>query len=760
MGINRTAQAALHAQGNPDPVSISIQGEPGNGDSLHAAISSDGRFILFTSLATNLVKDSLGPDGGLYLYDLQNGQLVQISSRLDLEAGWEPTLSGDGRFAFYPALNESGQIVSTPEGASQVRVYDRFWGADDLLQPAGPLSFSAISDLASASDGRYLGILTLKTGVGNNQLLFYDRLNAHTITPLFDGAGMAPIPTSQPALSGDGRFLAFLAGNPTNQDLEIVVYNRVLASYHRFPSQVLPGLGDARPLALGISHAGNTLVVLTGQPGSAPGGVSSGTLFHLDIQGGNFTRLTTTGNPTAFRLSADGRRLAYTLLGDPPGTQELRLLDLDEGSDRLIATDIQSLEDISGSGDTLVYLQEAGGATQVYCWQMDDISPPTTILAGRVVDATGHPLALVSVEDGRGNRTRTDGEGVFWLAGEAPGPVQLLATKEGFIFLPATIEVEVETDRYDLSFVYAHDETLAEARIDLGMPYNFDRGDSGPFHGYQAGDCTDLVLDAYTWGVDFNIQFALEQDFRAHPWHFYRWRDARNAHDMWRYFAYSGQLQPHPQPYQPGDIVFFDWSQDGEIDHVAIVSEVNSRNRPRLLLDATGVISTNPGGLAAELPWEEIHERTVRGFARWSGKYEPVILEDPQGTVLQAALGGSGLFFWILDARGGLLSANTDEIPTGRFLDLEWEQSLSLEDPVDSYYLLVVYNPGSQSRPYIFSAQYLQDGLVNSRVETQGRLEAGGFLRFPLMLGRVQDSGSTLTLVNPLRRIEGFFEDR
>jgi len=94
------------------------------------------------------------------------------------------------------------------------------------------------------------------------------------------------------------------------------------------------------------------------------------------------------------------------------------------------------------------------------------------------------------------------------------------------------------------------------------------------------------------------------------------------AHGI-RYFFYTGQLMDHEQDYLPGDAVFFDWTGDGEIDHVALVSEVVN-GRPVRMVDATGVIEKNPTGLTAELDWLAFHESTVRGHARWDGSYEPV----------------------------------------------------------------------------------------------------------------------------------------
>ncbi|NIP43438.1 MAG: DUF1287 domain-containing protein, partial [candidate division Zixibacteria bacterium] len=122
------------------------------------------------------------------------------------------------------------------------------------------------------------------------------------------------------------------------------------------------------------------------------------------------------------------------------------------------------------------------------------------------------------------------------------------------------------------------------------------------------GFCTDLIYDAYLWGANYNIQTALVKDAISNPDHFYRWRDARNAHDMWRYFAYTDQMIWENTEYTIGDIVFFDWEDNSEIDHVAIVSEVWPSGKPKSLIDATGKINFNPSGLTGELPWLAFHD--------------------------------------------------------------------------------------------------------------------------------------------------------
>jgi len=343
------------------------------------------------------------------------------------------------------------------------------------------------------------------------------------------------------------------------------------------------------------------------------------------------------------------------------------------------------------------------------------------------------------------------------MSGLNAGSNSIIPTKEGFIFEPESFDTEIDSDLIFTNFTSVHDGVLTEGAKDIGMPYSKDRGNHGPFHGFSAGYCTDLILDSYSWGVDFNISLALEMDFKANPDHFYRWRNARDAHDMWRYFSYSGQMHSHQENYQPGDIVFFDWSGDGEIDHVALVSQVDYRNRPEMMLDATGVINSNPDGLAAELPWETFHEDTVRGFARWSGLYEPMIQDLPLGNIFQAAFGGSGLDIRLLDAGGKAISRSENEVQGGKFHNLIWEQSLSISElgEGDKYFLILVRNPGHTVEPYSFTAQIIQDGLITQRIENKGVLESSQISRFPIRIEVTEDGSIELQLLNNNRRVAG-----
>lgn len=91
-------------------VSVTADGIQGDGGSLNATISDDGRFVLFRSIAGNLAPGDTRICNGvncsdIFLKDLETGVLTKVStdaagSDAD-DASWDPALSGDGRYAAF-----------------------------------------------------------------------------------------------------------------------------------------------------------------------------------------------------------------------------------------------------------------------------------------------------------------------------------------------------------------------------------------------------------------------------------------------------------------------------------------------------------------------------------------------------------------------------------------------------------------------------------------------------------------------------------
>jgi len=760
--------ATAHSSSSIEPVPNKNNQPLEINNAIQPSISSDGRFIAFISKVANLDQGSHPEEYGIFIHDRLKNETIRLPVVFPFEiSNITPVvsrISADGRFV---AMGAWTGISPRTENESLspygIFLYDLFSGEMQPISIGSILWGSQDSPPVPnlSGDGRFTTSENFSKSpdpLGDQRgqdILIYDRIREYNYSLAIADHNKETLDLPPKLkISDDSRVVIWNAENYPNM---IGTFNRVTSD-----NEIRDYSGSnkgGKVVDFDISADGNILAFIYQITGNN-GEILQQVYLHNYLEDDTvlFTELegVSTGI-SSLAISGNGNYLAIHYSSGNDGGY-LNRYEIDSGNATLVDIGIIGpVFDYSYDGSVLVYTRDINDISQVFVWEKREPDVFTYILAGQVTDSTGHPLGLVTIRDDRGQSVRTDGEGRFWLNGIRPGLITLRADKEGYLFSPGEIQQEVDSDIKDLSFVYAHHEVLLEAKKDTGMPYSFNRGESGPFHGFSAGYCTDLILDAYTWGVDYNVQFALEQDYKVHPWHFYRWRDARNAHDMWRYFSYSGQIQPHSNPYQPGDIVFFDWSEDGEIDHVAIVSEVNSRNRPQMMYDASGVINANPRGLAAELPWEDFHEQTVRGFARWSGKYEPIIPNLPPGQMLQIALGGDGVDFRLIDAGGNLISADEFGISGGRYDNWVWEQSISIDNQfsIQDYYLVVVYNPSENPLPYQFTAQFIEDGLVTGRIENKGSLVPGEIKRFPLILDLDNKSAITLNLGNSNRGIQG-----
>ncbi|MHC4907572.1 MAG: TolB-like translocation protein, partial [Planctomycetota bacterium] len=107
-----------------------------NQDSSSPALSADGRFLTFASLATSFTDDIL-PEcpfpamvncGQIYLYEGQIDKFSLISRGINGQTGnqgsWQPVVSGDGRFITF--VSSADNLVSgDTNNASDIFVFDQ-----------------------------------------------------------------------------------------------------------------------------------------------------------------------------------------------------------------------------------------------------------------------------------------------------------------------------------------------------------------------------------------------------------------------------------------------------------------------------------------------------------------------------------------------------------------------------------------------------------------------------------------------------------
>lgn len=745
----KTTAANAQDQSEPQPISISTTGEMGNRPSSAPSLSGDGRFVAFRSEANNLAEGDTNGVADIFVHDRLNATTARVSISSTGEQAdapvEQPMISANGRVVVFQSTAQTlVPGLAQAENISHIYAYDRLTGITERVSVnhRGESGNGPSRNPSISATGRYVAFMSYATNLVRNDtnnasdVFIHDRLSGHTTRVSVGTRGQEGNANSgeQLAIAADGHTVVFSSQATTlatsfDTVPRLYYHNRVTAetSYVNFPVDEqqrellqITSSSDAVTFA-GLTQLDNAIFeILIFKP-------------YNDTAESLATLLSSSASDPQITLSGDGFTLISTLPIDHSSNQ-MQQIDLHTTqSTSLAPTHVESVA-ISQDGQSIAYAQnDARGVAQIYL--LSEGQAGLTI-RGRVTDALGSPLGFVNIATSNGEIVYSDENGYFFFGSQPPGVTVLTPAKDGYTFEPRTRLINIDATLAEIHFTAYPEKILAEAAKDLGMPYAAERGESGAFHGYAAGYCTDLVLDAYTWGAEFDIQAALEQDYRAQPEHFYNWRDARNAHDMWRYLSYSGQMLAHTLPYLPGDIVFFDLSEDGEIDHVSLVSEIDTQNRPLQMYDATGKINDNPDGLADELRWVEFHERSVRGHARWSGLFEPMVSELPVGTYLQAAVGAALVELRLIDPQGGSLARAERGIPGGTFVDLGWEQSVSVISPreLGENYLVEIHNPGVEAAAFTFLAHTIQDSIVTRRVEYKAVLAPGETLSLRLLL--------------------------
>ncbi|MBA3726397.1 MAG: hypothetical protein H0W86_08070 [Armatimonadetes bacterium] len=167
---NTTVRASLTANGSPPTAHCTS-----------AAISGDGRFVAFHSPANNLVLGDINGEDDVFVRDVQNGttEIVSVSSAETRGNGasYFPAIDGAGRFVTFTSL-ASNLVTGDSNEVHDVFVRDRQLGTTTLVSTstAGIQAnfHSAFSDISA--DGRFVAFVS-----GANNLFTPDTNFAYDI---------------------------------------------------------------------------------------------------------------------------------------------------------------------------------------------------------------------------------------------------------------------------------------------------------------------------------------------------------------------------------------------------------------------------------------------------------------------------------------------------------------------------------------------------------------------------------------------------
>src|SRR3989344_3602766 len=149
--------------GNTTRVSVASGGTEGDGGSFQPSISADGRFVAFTSSASNLVPDDTngGPNigGDVFVHDLQTGTTERVSIGPNGDEGNSgsdsPSMSADGR---YVAFSSASTNWHSDLARSHIYMRDRTTQTTERIS-APVVAFGEPGENNSpiiSADGRYV----------------------------------------------------------------------------------------------------------------------------------------------------------------------------------------------------------------------------------------------------------------------------------------------------------------------------------------------------------------------------------------------------------------------------------------------------------------------------------------------------------------------------------------------------------------------------------------------------------------------------
>ena len=241
---NGMADVFMHDRqtGVTERVSVSGTNAQANNLSQYPSISADGRFVVFESIANNLVANDTNNVEDIFIRDRVAGTTERISegamaTQAD-DSSYIPVISADGHFVNYWSF-ASNLVANDTNSAADAFLYNRQTGVTERVS-VGNMGIEAndSSFLASISaDGRFVAFMSLASNLvagdinGVEDIFIHDRQTGETKLVSVNNAGVQGNDYSlSPSISADGRFIAFMSNasnllaDDTNGAEDIFVY--------------------------------------------------------------------------------------------------------------------------------------------------------------------------------------------------------------------------------------------------------------------------------------------------------------------------------------------------------------------------------------------------------------------------------------------------------------------------------------------------------------------------------------------------------
>ncbi len=211
-------------------VSVDSAGNQGNDSSYSPSISADGRFVAFDSKAFNLVPGDTNNSGDIFVRDLLTNTTTRVSvdsaGNQGNDSSYRPSISADGKFVVFSS-NASNLVPGDTNNSDDIFVRDLLTNTTTRVSvdSAGNQAIGISRAAPSISaDGRFVVFNSTSTNLvpgdtNANGDVFVRDLSTNTTTRVsVDSAGNQVISNSfrPPSISANGRFVAFDSNDSSN----------------------------------------------------------------------------------------------------------------------------------------------------------------------------------------------------------------------------------------------------------------------------------------------------------------------------------------------------------------------------------------------------------------------------------------------------------------------------------------------------------------------------------------------------------------
>lgn len=393
---NRTDSFALNlflrdrASNTTTLVSANLNGNGGNGDSFPGQVSTNGRYVVFQSDASDLVSGDTNGVSDIFLRDLQTGSNILVSAATDGSfangAATSPTITPDGRLAVFVS-SASNLVANDTNGLVDIFVRDLAGGittcvTTGAVKPVRTVTYAGSTLVIAESpvitpDGRYIAFFST------------------------NDFGLGVPFTNAPYYSLGEIYVRDLVANTTiwaSSNAPALAYSNLTGSV--FPSAAHPAISDD-----GQSIAFKTTLINRVAPTA---------VFKFDLSSGTLTLLTTNSLPAENgvrsalvddlfgpEISPDGRFIVYGNRESGTNFFSLHVWDSLSSADSAMSVDTNGLVQTNAFSFAPVFSHNSR--------HLAFVSSATNLVANTV--AAGHHVYLRDLVAGTNQLVDTDTNG-------------------------------------------------------------------------------------------------------------------------------------------------------------------------------------------------------------------------------------------------------------------------------------------------------------------------------------------------------------